>query len=134
MSLRLLLDEDTQARRLTRLLREAGHDVQTATEADLIHKPDAQVLAHARAEMRMVMTRNCDHFLVLHQETSDPPGVLAIYQHNTASDLSDADIVQAIANLEAVSAETGWGLTAQFIVVNQWHYGSTVNSPIRAQG
>ncbi len=123
MSLRLLLDEDTQAKRLTRLLREAGHEVQTATEAGLIHKPDAQVLAQAARDARLVMTRNCDDFSALHRAAPDPPGVLAIYQHNTASDMSDADIVQALANLEAVSAETGWALDGQFLVLNQWRYG-----------
>ena len=123
MSLRLPLDEDTQAKRLIRLLREAGHDVQTATEAGLIHKPDAQVLAQAARETRLVMTRNCDDFLALHRAAPDPPGVLALYQHNTVSDMSDADIVQALANLEAVSAATGWALAGQFIVLNQWHYG-----------
>ncbi len=121
MSLRLLLDEDTQAKRLTRLLREAGHDVQTATEADLIHKPDAQVLAHARREERLLMTRNCGDFSSLHRATPDPAGILAIYQHNTASDMSDADIVQALANLEALTAETGWKPSGQFIVLNQWN-------------
>ncbi len=124
MSLRLLLDEDTQAKRLIRLLRDAGHDVQTATEAGLIHKPDAQVLAQAAREARLVMTRNCGDFLALHRAAPDPPGVLAIYQHNTASDISDTDIVQALANLEAVSAGTGWAPAGQFVVLNQWHPGS----------
>lgn len=121
MSLRLLLDEDTQAKRLVRLLREAGHDVQTTTEASLLHKADAQVLAHARREGRLLMTRNCGHFHALHYNEADPPGILAIYQHNTASDLSDADILDAIAALEAVSEETGWSLDGQFIILNQWH-------------
>lgn len=129
MSLRLLLDEDTQAKRLTRLLREVGHDVRTATEAGLIHKPDAQVTAQAARESRLVMTRNCDDFLALHRATPDPPGILAIYQHNTASDMSDADIVQALDNLETVSAETGWALEGQFIIVNQWRYGNGPEEP-----
>ena len=123
MSLRLLLDEDTQAGRLIRLLREAGHDVRTATEAELIHRPDAEVMAEAARESRLVMTRNCDDFNALHRATTDPPGTLAIYQHGATSDLSDADIVQALANLEAVCAETGWVLVGRFIALNPWSYG-----------
>lgn len=129
MSLRLLLDEDTQAKRLTRLLREAGHDVRTATEANLIHRPDSEVLAQAARETRLVMTRNCDDFNALHRATPDPPGILAIYQHNAASDLSDADVVQALANLEAVCAETGWTLGGRFIALNPWSYGGTEHPP-----
>ena len=129
MSLRLLLDEDTQAKRLTRLLRDAGHEVQTAAEAGLIHKPDAQVFAHAAHESRLVMTRNCDDFAALHRAAPDPSGVLAIYQHNTASDMSDADIVQALANLETVSREMGWVVDGQFIVLNQWRYSGEPKEP-----
>jgi predicted nuclease of predicted toxin-antitoxin system len=122
MSLRLLLDEDTQAKRLIRLLREAGHEVETATEAGLVHKADSQVLAHAKQQGRLVITRNCDDFAALHRASSEPPGVLAVYQHDTASDMSDADIVQAIANLERVSAETEWQFLGEFVVLNQWNY------------
>ena len=129
MSLRLLLDEDTQSRRLTHLLREAGHDVQTATEAGLIHKPDPEVLAHSRREGRMVITRNCDHFLALHRTGPESPGILAIYQHNTPSDLSDVDVVRAVATLEVVSTETQWPLAGQFIVLNQWHVPEEVAAP-----
>ena len=42
--MRLLLDEDTQARRLVGLLRARGHDVLTVGEADGIGAPDSAVL------------------------------------------------------------------------------------------
>lgn len=129
MSLRLLLDEDTQARRLIRLLREAGHDVRTATEVGLIHKPDSEVMAEAAREARLVMARNCADFNALHRAAADPPGVLAIYQHGAASDLSDADIVQALANLEATCTETGWMLDGRFIALNPWSYSGAEHPP-----
>ena len=129
MSLRLLLDEDTQAKRLIRLLREAGHDVWTATEAGLIHKPDSEVMAEAAREARLVVTRNCDDFNALHRAAADPPGILAIYQNGTESDLSDADIVRALTNLEAVCVETGWTLGGRFIALNPWKYGSGAEQP-----
>jgi len=122
MSLRLLLDEDTQANRFIRLLRDAGHDVETATEAGLIHKPDTLVLSYARQNERLVLTRNCAHFHALHMSQVEPSGVLAIFQHNTDSDLSDVQIVQAIATLEKFSREAGWAFETEFIVLNQWHW------------
>jgi predicted nuclease of predicted toxin-antitoxin system len=54
--MRLLLDEDSQWKRLVRLLRDVGHDVQTVTEAGLIARPDAEVLAFARQESRVLLT------------------------------------------------------------------------------
>lgn len=122
MSLRLLLDEDTQANRLIRLLRDAGHDVETATEAGLIHKADTLVLSYARQNKRLVLTRNCAHFHTLHTSQVEPAGVLAIFQHNTDTDLSDIQIVQAIAALEKFSQETDWAFGTEFVVLNQWHW------------
>lgn len=42
MSLRLLLDEDTQAKYLINLLRVAGHDVFTVQEANVTSRADAE--------------------------------------------------------------------------------------------
>jgi predicted nuclease of predicted toxin-antitoxin system len=67
LSLRLLVDEDTQAKRLVKLLREAGHDVLTVEEAGLGAHPDMQVLEYARRENRIVLTRNCEDFRALHE-------------------------------------------------------------------
>ena len=61
--------------------------------------------------------------LALHRATPDPPGILAIYQHGATSDLSDADIVQALANLESVCAEIGRMLVGRVIALNPWSYG-----------
>ncbi|WP_334907623.1 DUF5615 family PIN-like protein [Nostoc sp.] len=49
MSLKLLIDEDSQAKRLVNLLQNAGHDVITVNEAGLMSKPDSVVLDYARA-------------------------------------------------------------------------------------
>ena len=56
MSLRLLIDEDTQARLLVELLRQGGHAVITVDEAGLTGEPDARVLDFARQENRVTLT------------------------------------------------------------------------------
>lgn len=117
--MRLLVDEDTQANFLVRRLREAGHDVQTVREAGLMHKHGFRVLAHARQEGGLTLTKNCDDFRQLHEADANHPGLLLIYQdNNVLTDLSDAAIVQAIANVEA----SGWELAGQIAVLNQWNF------------
>lgn len=121
MSLRLLVDEDTQARLLVERLRAAGHDVQTATEADLIGQPDPQVLAHARREGRLLLTRNGADFLQLHRVDATHPGILAVYQDaDPAKNMSYADIVNAIAHLEGTAQATEWQMTGELIILNHW--------------
>lgn len=45
--MRLYLDEDIAAARLTQLLARAGHDVETAASAHKTGKSDAEQLLHA---------------------------------------------------------------------------------------
>lgn len=119
MSLRLLVDEDTQARLLVEMLRADGHDVLTVSEANLIAKPDATVLNFARSQQRVLLTRNCDDFLILHEADSAHSGILAIYQDAAPRKaMNYAAIVRAIANLET----TGLPLPKQFIVLNQYNW------------
>lgn len=119
MSLRLLLDEDSQAKKLVNLLQQAGHDVITVNQVGLIAKADSVVLDIARQEGRILLTRNCDDFSNLHTANSSHPGILAVYQDaNTAKNMSYSEIVNAIANLEVA----GFELSQQFIPLNQWNY------------
>ena len=78
MGIRLLVDEDLQARALVNLLRSAGHDVVTATGAGLGAASDQYVLAYARAQGRVLLTRNAGDFRDLHEVDSDHPGILAV--------------------------------------------------------
>lgn len=119
MSLRLLLDEDSQAKRLVNLLKEAGHDVITVNEAGLMSKPDSVVLDYARQEGRVLLTRNCDDFQNIHQLNSVHSGILAVYEYpDSSKNMSYQKIVKAIANLETA----GFSLENQFIALNQWNY------------
>lgn len=119
MSLRLLIDEDSQAKRLVELLRNAGHDVITAREADLMAKPDSLVLDYARQSGRLVLTKNSNDFNILHRADPNHPGILVVYQYlDRSKNMSYGTIVKCIANIEA----SGYNLTNQFVSLNSWNY------------
>jgi len=119
LSLRLLLDEDSQAKYLLNLLIAAEHDVVTVNAMGLTNRPDAVVLEFARKDQRVLLTRNCDDFLQLHQLHPEHAGILVVYQDmDPAKNMSYQQIVSAIANPE--SAE--YTLQNQFVVLNQWNY------------
>lgn len=103
MSLRLLIDEDTQDARLVAMLRTEGHDV----------------LAHAAQNQRAVLTMNCRDFLELHEASPAHFGIIAVYQSGKMhKNMTFAEIVAALANLTA----SGWDLAEQFVVLNAWNY------------
>lgn len=119
MSLRLLIDEDTQDARLVLMLRTEGHDVLTVNEADLRGQADSAVLAHAAQNQRAVLTMNCRDFLELHQAASAHLGIIGIYQgRDLRKNMTFTEIVAALANLTA----SGWNLAEQFVVLNAWNY------------
>jgi predicted nuclease of predicted toxin-antitoxin system len=119
LSLRLLVDEDTQAHLLVEMLRADGHNVLTVSEASLTAKPDRTVLNFARSQQRVLLTRNCNDFFILHEADPAHSGILAVYQDATPRKSMDyAAIIRAIANLES----TGLPLLGQFIVLNQYNW------------
>jgi predicted nuclease of predicted toxin-antitoxin system len=119
LSLRLLVDEDTQAKWLVNLLRSAGHDVVTVPEANLAAELDPRVLEYAQREDRILLTRNCEDFRALHHAQAQHAGIVAIYQdRDPDKNMSYAAIVRALANLEA----SGLELTGQFVVLNAWSF------------
>ena len=115
--MRLLLDEDTQANLLVRLLREAGHDVETVTEAGMTGKADPDVLAYARRTQRVLLTRNGRDFLRLHQADSAHMGILVEHQDaDAAKNMTYRQIVAALGKL----GESGWSLVGEFVGINAW--------------
>jgi len=115
--LRLLLDEDTQARRLVLLLRAEGHEILTLGETGKAGAPDSEVMRIAAATDRVVLTRNCDDYLALHRGLSDHPGILCVFQDaDPVKAMSWHDIAHALKNLE--SAEVP--LQGQFMALNAW--------------
>ncbi len=59
-------------------LRRLGHDVVTIQETGYANRefPDDQVLAHATADQRAVLTINRKHFIRLHQTSPDHSGIV----------------------------------------------------------
>ena len=118
MSLKIYLDDCAFAHRLRQLLLEAGHDVQVPAEVDppLTGASDETHFAHAQTVGRIILTLNPKDFLVLQQKSPHSPGIFAVYQDNDPTrDMSYADIVRAIANLEKIGVPiTGgfWSLNA----------------------
>jgi len=119
LSLRLLVDADTQADDLVRLLREAGNDILTANEAGLRTATDQIIFEHAHRESRQLLTRNVNDFRLLHGANPHHSGILAICEdQDRRKNMSYSQIVKAIANVESSGIE----LASQFIVLNAWNY------------
>ncbi|MDJ0901307.1 MAG: DUF5615 family PIN-like protein [Xenococcus sp. MO_188.B8] len=119
MSLKLLIDEDSQAKLLVTLLVQAGHNVLTVNEAGLSGQPDSIVFDYACKGGRLVVTRNYDDFQALHKANSIHPGILVVYHDaNYSKNMSHQEIVKAITNLEAAKIP----LANQFISLNHWNY------------
>ncbi|WP_019505868.1 DUF5615 family PIN-like protein [Pleurocapsa sp. PCC 7319] len=119
MSLKLLIDEDSQAIALVKTLRKANHDVVTANEANLMGQPDRMVLKYAIQNNRIVLTRNCRDFEALHKANPNHSGIFAVYQEaNPLKKMSRQDIVKAITNLETAKIP----LRNQFFSLNHWNY------------
>lgn len=109
MSLRLLVDECLLNSLLVEALSEAGHDVQTVSQVELISKPDEVIFAHAIADNRVVITANCLDFIDLATARlaagAHHPGILLVFQYNNPNkDMTIVEIVEAISNFEATEA------------------------------
>lgn len=119
MSLRLLIDEDSQAKLLITLLKQASHDIITVNEESLSGQPDEIVFDYAQREKRLILTRNYDDFQALHNANPNHSGILVICEdQNTSKNLSFKEIVKALANLETANIP----LANQFIALNHWNY------------
>ena len=100
----MLIDEDSQDKILVAKLKKAGHNVLTVKEATLLSQPDKVVLAYAVEKARVVLTRNCDHFLseaaALKSSGGHHHGILLVYAKNDPDkDMSYDDIVRAVGNI-----------------------------------
>lgn len=119
MSLKLLVDEDSQAKALVSLLKAAGHDVKTVAEVGAMAHSDAAVLALARKEKRALLTRNAADFRELHNSAPDHYGILVVCQSSDLSkNMTYADIVKAISNVESSKLD----MAGQFVVLNAWSH------------
>jgi hypothetical protein len=82
-------------------------------------QPDPVHLQYAASQDLVLLTRNPKDFAALHNANPQHAGILVIYQDNDPSrDMSLADIVRSIANLEAA----GVGFQGMFHILNDWRY------------
>jgi len=117
LALQLLVDEDTQSRRLVQLLVDAGHDVVSVSDEELEGVSDEVVLDRARTLGRALLTQNVRDFRELHEENPEHPGILCVFhERDRSKDLSYVDIVRAIANLEAAELD----IAGEYVVLNAW--------------
>ncbi len=103
------------------MLEKAGREVQIPSEVDppLIGAPDDVHFAYAQKTEYLILTFNAIDFYHLHQQNSDHPGLLVVYQDNDSSrDMSYVDIVKAIANL----LKTNVVLTGGFWALNAYRW------------
>ncbi|MBN9405618.1 MAG: DUF5615 family PIN-like protein [Burkholderiales bacterium] len=115
--MKLLVDEDSQARRLLDALRQAGHDVLSVAELGCNGLPDAQVFAQAQSQGRTLLTHNVADFLALARQAGGHAGVLAVFRDGNPRHTMDyGHIVRAIDALQAA----GLPVQGQFHILNHW--------------
>jgi predicted nuclease of predicted toxin-antitoxin system len=119
LTLRLYLDDSAASRQLSRLLREAQHEVTVPADMGLAGADDEEHFAYARAHNLVLLTKDTGDFPQLYQDVPDHPGLLLVYRDNDARrDMHDADIVRAVANLQ----QAGVPIAGAMHVLNHWQY------------
>jgi hypothetical protein len=100
-------------------LEAVSHQVTTPRQAGTTGREDVVHLRYATENNLILLTKNPDDFLELHQENSRHAGILLVYQDNDPDrDMSHADIVRAIANLE----QAGVAFAGSCHLLNSWRY------------
>jgi hypothetical protein len=126
VSLNLYLDDCSNSDLLATLLQQAGHRVVRPTDDDVgLEGADDDVhFAYAVANGLTIITKNPADFLPFHEQSKpNHPGIFGIYQDNDVSrDMSDAEIVRAIANVETAVQNGGDPIPGHFFVLNDWRY------------
>lgn len=117
----LYLDDDTVERRLVAFLVNAGHQVMTPVQVQLSGARDARHFIYAVRHSLILVTRNHDDFLDLHEVVQatqgSHSGIFIIRLDNDPTrDMTPRHIVTAIANLEAASVP----IENQVYILNHW--------------
>ena len=117
----LYLDDDSAKAQLVLLLHKAGHRVLIPADADMAGSSDARHFEYATQQHRVLLTRNHDDILELHdvvQATGGQhQGILVVRSDNDPTrDMTDRGIVSAIAKLEG----SGVPIVNQLHILNHW--------------
>jgi predicted nuclease of predicted toxin-antitoxin system len=78
--LRILVDEDSQARSQLNTLRGDGHDVLAVGELDKNGTSDPEVFELAQSLERVLLTHNTEDFHELHRERPGHRGIMAVFR------------------------------------------------------
>jgi predicted nuclease of predicted toxin-antitoxin system len=117
----IYLDDNSAKASLANLLRRAGHQVTLPADLGLAGTTDPRHLASCAGQGLVLLTRDHDDFLDLHdliQATHGRhAGILVVRADNDpARDMKDRDIVRAIINLEAAQVP----IDNEFHILNHW--------------
>lgn len=117
----LYLDDDSADRRLAVMLANAGHRVTVPAEEQLSGASDAKPLIYAMRQSCILLTRNHDDFLDLHEVVQTArgthPGILIVrLDHDPSRDMTRRQIVTAISRLESA----GVPFANQVYILNHW--------------
>jgi hypothetical protein len=125
VALNLYLDDCSNSNLLADLLRQAGHQVARPTDDAIgLDGEDDQVhFGFAAAHGLTIITKNPADFKALHDHDQRHSGILGVYQDNDLlRDMSNADIVRAIRNLEVAIQQGGPPIQGEFHTLNDWRY------------
>ena len=115
--MKILVDEDSQARKQLDVLRGAGHDVVSIAELDKNGSLDPEVFGLAQPSQRVLLTHNVVDFYALALACPGHYGVLAIHRDgDPRKNMTYQDIGRAVSKLEA----SGAPIRGQFHVLNHW--------------
>jgi len=117
----LYMDDDMAARRLIALLSNAGHRVVLPANIDLSGAADARHFIHAMRQSLVLVTRNHDDFLDLHEVVQTAhgihPGILIVrFENDPTRDMTPRQIVTTISRLESAVVP----LQNQVYILNHW--------------
>jgi len=115
------LDDDIAERRLVALLEKAGHSATIPAQAALSGAADARHLVYACRNQLVLLSRNHDDFLDLHQVVEATggahSGILVVrFDNDPRRDMTSRGIVTAIGRLES----SGVPISGQFLILNHW--------------
>lgn len=115
--MRILLDEDSQARAQLNILRRDGHDAVAVGELGKNGTPDPEVFDLAQSLERALLTHNAADFYELHRERPGHRGIMAIYRGaDPRKNMDHAQIAVAIGRLET----SGLMIAGHFHILNHW--------------
>jgi predicted nuclease of predicted toxin-antitoxin system len=123
VALNLYLDDCSNSNLLADFLAQARHTVTRPDEVGVGGEDDGVHFAFAAGNGLTIITKNPADFLELHEANQQHSGILAVHQDNDPTrDMSDAEIVKAIRNLEEAAALGGDPIPGMYHVLNNWRY------------